>query len=209
VGGNPVVHTLAMALKNTCDSCKEELNQLDGLQGDGDLGTTAALIGDALLETAVPTDDPVEWLMNGAKLVRKSAPSTMGTLISFALSAAAQTLKESSSSDAEAYLKMQRSMVEVIQKRGRAQEGDRTLLDAFIPAVDRYESLLGNGASSIEALKGAVNDAERGALQTKTLTPKIGRSSWVGDRTQGVIDGGAWLCFLIYRTIYEFYAPSE
>ncbi|UOF90285.1 dihydroxyacetone kinase subunit L [Fodinisporobacter ferrooxydans] len=81
--------------------------------------------------------------------------------------------------------------------------GDRTVLDAFIPACQAYSKKVQAGSSGLDALRAAVDAAEQGALQTREMLPKTGRASWIGKRVVGEVDGGAWLCYKVYQVLYE------
>ncbi len=193
------------AIKEWARTAKDEFNQLDGVQGDGDLGVTVELMAEALDKAAEQTTDLKTWLMVGGALVRRQAPSTMGVLLSFALNAAGRFLPEGAESSAETWGVIQQQMIEEIKKRGGAELGDRTVLDAFIPASAAYRQHILAGDSLPLALEKATLAAREGAESTKSILPKTGRSRWVGDRVIGEVDGGAWLCYKVYQTLSHFF----
>jgi dihydroxyacetone kinase len=84
---------------------------------------------------------------------------------------------------------MLRAAVEGIQARGGASLGDKTLLDALVPAIDRLESDL--AAGGVEALAHAAQVAERAAAETSGMLAKRGRASYTGERSIGSPDPGA------------------
>jgi len=196
---------LIAALQDFAAASKAEFNRIDGLQGDGDLGITLELMVEALTEAARETTDLKQWLLFSGTKVRKKAPSTMGTLVSFALTAAGRSLPEAAVPDGEAFRQIQSVMIEEIKKRGGADSGDRTILDAFIPAAAAYSEAIENGGTTWEALDKAAAAAWAGAEATKAMAPKTGRARWLGDRALGEIDGGALLCAEIYRVLREIY----
>ncbi|WEG11118.1 dihydroxyacetone kinase subunit L [Pullulanibacillus sp. KACC 23026] len=190
-------------LREFCVNSKEEFNHIDGLQGDGDLGVTVELMGNSIYEIALNAESLKEWLSLSGTTVRKQAPSTIGVLTAFALSAAARSMKEDQEMTSETFIELQRVMIEEIKKRGEADLGDRTILDAFIPAFQAYSNAIADGTHSMEALHKAVVAAEEGAIKTQEMVPKTGRASWVGERVVGTVDGGAWLCYKIYKVIND------
>ena len=84
---------------------------------------------------------------------------------------------------------MLRAAVEGIKQRGGASLGDKTLLDALVPAIDRLEADLQNGG--IEALANAAKVAEEAAAATSGMIAKRGRASYTGERSIGSPDAGA------------------
>jgi phosphoenolpyruvate---glycerone phosphotransferase subunit DhaL len=182
---------------------KNEFNRLDGVQGDGDLGVTIELVAEAVHQASKETTDLKNWLIASGTLVRKKAPSTMGVLISFALTAAGRELPDGAMPTSEAFVQIQKTMIEEIKIRGEADLGDRTVLDAFIPAFEQYRTTLESGLSSKMALQKAAEAAWHGAESTRNLMPKTGRASWVGDRAMGEVDGGAWCCYKVYQALCQ------
>ncbi|WP_026702965.1 DAK2 domain-containing protein [Salibacterium aidingense] len=183
---------------------KDELNQLDAAQGDGDLGNTMVGGAKALKVEAENTKNIPDWLVEGGKAFRKAAPSTMGILIASAMIKAGKQQKENNRLE---WSDIQKTMIEEIMKRGKASRGDKTLLDAFIPAVNAFEEASDQGVSI--ALKEAASTAKAEAEKTKNLNAKTGRSSWMGDRAKGNMDGGAWLCYKTYQFLADWVKYEE
>lgn len=97
---------------------------------------------------------------------------------------------------------LQASVDGVIQ-RGKAQLGDKTMLDVLSPASDTFQYAVTNGASSVEALQKAVVAAEQGMKDTISLVAKKGRASYLGERSSGHQDPGATSTYLILKTLLE------
>jgi 4-hydroxy-tetrahydrodipicolinate synthase len=188
---------------------KEEFNRLDGVQGDGDLGVTVELIAAALEEATAEAVTLKELFANGGEKVRKKAPSTMGILVSFALSAAGRSLTDDAAATSETLSLIQDVMIRELKKRGEAEVGDRTILDAFVPAAEAFQAAVTDGGTTFEALKEATLAAQAGAEATRNLVPKTGRASWTGTRGLGEVDGGAWLCYNVYQKFFESYNFSN
>lgn len=194
--------TISSLLVDFAERNKERWNELDGAQGDGDLGVTIVLGAKALAESAERCGSVQEWFEAGGKALRKAAPSTMGILIASALIAAGKSMEPGKSVFTPAdWASVQQSMADEIQKRGGAKPGDKTVLDAFIPAVQCFREGASKGLSLAQILTDAAATAKRSAEATASMVSKIGRSSWLGERAQGNVDGGAWVCYQVYEFV--------
>ena len=92
-------------------------------------------------------------------------------------------------------------MLGVIE-RGRAQLGDKTMVDALAPAVETFSRAAERGANMIEALREAATAAEQGMKATTGLIAKKGRASYLGERSIGHQDPGATSIWLIFKALY-------
>jgi dihydroxyacetone kinase-like protein len=88
-------------------------------------------------------------------------------------------------------IEMLRAAIEGIKARGRSDLGDKTLLDALVPAVDTIEEKVGNGESAAAALKAAALVAREQAEATRDMIAKRGRAAYTGERSVGTLDAGA------------------
>ena len=86
---------------------------------------------------------------------------------------------------------------------GKAQLGDKTLLDAIDPAVKALKETQSEGKSLIDALAAFSEAAKKGAESTREMISKIGRSSRLGERTIGHQDAGATSCYFILNAFYQ------
>ena len=93
--------------------------------------------------------------------------------------------------------------VDGVVQRGKANLGDKTMLDALSPASDALRQAVANGASTQEALEQAVAAAEQGMKDTIGLVAKKGRASYLGDRSANHQDPGATSAYLILKTLLE------
>jgi triose/dihydroxyacetone kinase / FAD-AMP lyase (cyclizing) len=181
-----------------------ELNQLDAVAGDGDLGATMTTAAEAIqvllpdLE-GVPLADALRRC--GAEMARK-APSTSGTLFATALLRAAVAVGQvpSPATPVALLAHVTAAAVEGIQQRGKAKLGDKTLLDALIPASNALQLALEGGLDLPTALAQAADAASAGATATRELRPQVGRASWLADRSQGHEDGGAHVVALVFAS---------
>jgi dihydroxyacetone kinase-like protein len=96
----------------------------------------------------------------------------------------------------EDYAQAWRKGAEGVQARGRAERGDKTMVDALLPAVEALEQ-----ASELDAgLKAAAEAAERGMQDTVPLVARKGRASYLGERSKDHQDPGATSTYYLFET---------
>jgi dihydroxyacetone kinase len=192
------------AVANDVVAAQSELNRLDGIAGDGDLGATMATGASALI-AALPEINDLDLAAAlrrcGTELARK-APSTSGTLIATAClraggAAASDTLASGESATSVAARLVDAGLAG-IQQRGKAQIGDKTMLDALDPAATALREAAGQDAALPAALASAAMAAQAGAEATRGLRARVGRAGWLADRSEGSLDAGAYLIALIF-----------
>jgi dihydroxyacetone kinase-like protein len=93
--------------------------------------------------------------------------------------------------------------VDGVQMRGKAEIGDKTMIDALIPARDSFRAALADGASFTEALGRSAEAAEEGMRATIPLVARKGRASYLGERSAGHQDPGATSSYLLIKTAAE------
>jgi dihydroxyacetone kinase-like protein len=89
--------------------------------------------------------------------------------------------------------------VQGVQTRGKAEPGDKTMLDALLPAGDALRAALGEGAGFPAALARAADAAEAGMVATIPLVARKGRASYLGERSAGHQDPGATSSAILVR----------
>jgi dihydroxyacetone kinase len=203
------------AVRGAIAAAKDELGRLDAAAGDGDLGLTmtAAADGAAALAEHGGLDGKTtaEALRALGMELARVAPSTSGTLFARGLLqasrvAAASAADDSADGEAESSPVTQAAVlvhaaIEGIQKAGKAQPGDRTMLDALAPAAQALQEAAARGDSPKAAAESAAEAAREGAEATKDLEPKIGRASWIAERARGNVDAGAQAVAVIATAI--------
>lgn len=182
------------------------LNDLDQLMGDGDIGITLEKIGIALQEyvsAATPADlqDIGKWLGKAGMAANRAGSSSYGTLLSGALMRMGKIAQGKSVLSDGDLAEMFRAAAQDVQTRGKANPGDKTVLDALIPAADAFATQIGDGASAPDAARSAVAAAEAGRDSVTPLRSKIGRAAWVGERTEGKVDPGCEAFVVILRAV--------
>jgi dihydroxyacetone kinase-like protein len=203
VASRPLVLALTAAAGALAGSVTE-LNRLDGYAGDGDMGITMGEVARAL-EEVLDADHQLatgQLLQSCGATVARRAPSTSGTLIATGFLRAAKTLgdvAEGPEGDATAVDRAFRAALEGIQARGKAAVGDRTLVDGLdAVCTSLHESAIA-GRNLREALQFAAQAAESTAEATVSMSPKVGRASWVPDRAIGHADAGCTMLAIVVR----------
>ncbi len=96
---------------------------------------------------------------------------------------------------------MFRAADEGIQTRGKAKPGDKTIVDALHPASEAFAAAIEAGAGLQAAGAAAVEAAAAGRDSVTPLRSKVGRASWVGERTEGKVDAGCAMFVLVLQAI--------
>jgi dihydroxyacetone kinase/dihydroxyacetone kinase-like protein len=183
------VRTLAdVAIQN-----EKYFADLDGVCGDGDFGISLATGFSKVVEQweAIDRSTPGALLKGVAMAIASSVGGVSGAIWGTAFlrgSVAAGTKTDLSATDVVA---MARAAIEGMKKRGQSDIGDKTLLDAFVPAVDEFERQTGAGASAGTALRAAAAVARAKTEEIKPWVAKRGRASYTGERSCNTYDAGS------------------
>lgn len=168
----------------------DELGDLDQALGDGDLGVTVSLGAAATTEalTALPdTATPAEVVLACAKAFANANPSTMAALVAGALLAGSRTWGDRIDVGGELVALFARAAASSIGQRGKTQVGDKTILDAMVPAAEALQ----NPPQGTSGLDAAIDAARQAVETTKGLQSRRGRASWLQERSIGLQDPGA------------------
>ena len=182
---------------------RDYLTSLDQAMGDGDMGITMGKIGEALLAftDANPIDDIGKYLFQLGTATNKAAPLTMGTLTAGALMSAGKVVRDRTELEPGDLAAMFQAADEGIQSRGKAKLGDKTIVDALHPACEAFSAAIAAGSSLSAAGAAAIDAATAGRDSVTPLRSKIGRASWVGERTEGIVDPGCAMFVLVLEAI--------
>jgi dihydroxyacetone kinase-like protein len=96
-----------------------------------------------------------------------------------------------------------------VQARGKAEPGDKTMIDALTPAAEALSKAVAEDASLDDALSSATRAAEDGMKATIPLVARKGRASYLGERSAGHQDPGATSSFLLIKTAGETFKNSQ
>lgn len=185
------IERLDRALARLADS-REELRELDAALGDGDLGITVSTGAEAVRARLAELADPAprDVLRSAAMAFSGANPSTFAALVGGGLLAAAKAADGGEFSGQQA-VAIGRAVIDSITTRGKAQAGDKTVLDALVPSVDVLESMVAQGETAAVTLDAMVSSASDAVAATASLQSRRGRASWIGERSVGHPDPGA------------------
>ena len=201
-----VVRTIA----DTCIENEKYFGELDSVVGDGDFGYSLAR-GFENVETQWDTFDRTDvgtFLQKVAITMSGRIGGTSGPIWGTAVLRASTVAKGKDELTGADVVAMLRSAIEGIQKRGGAELGDKTLLDALAPMTDEIENQLAAGASAAEIAKAAATTAREAAEATKPLVARRGRASYTGERSIGSVDPGAIAVAVLAESIAETVAET-
>lgn len=173
---------------------KEELCDMDARMGDGDLGLTMHKGYTALpdlIRACGEAGDIGKTLMKAGMKMAGVVPSTMGTLMSSGVMEGGKALKGKSEIGPEELSVYLTAFAAGVQKRGKCQLGDRTILDALDPAAKQAAQAAASGADLAGVITAACEGAAQGVEATKDMTPKFGKAAVFANKAIGTPDQGA------------------
>ena len=193
------------ALQKVFAENRQQLTDLDSAIGDGDFGISLDR-GFTAVEaelTANPPPDLRAVFQNVATVLIKTMGGSSGPLLgTFFLRAGAACAGKSELAPADVVALFQAG-VEGLQQRGKAEPGDKTMLDAWLPALDAMRRALEEGSGLTEILERGAAAAEAGMRATIAMQARKGRASYLGDRSIGHQDAGATGSYLLLKAAAE------
>lgn len=179
----------------TIEAQKNHLCELDGAIGDGDHGVTMSIgftaVTGALAGLDPASASPTEVFNTAAKSFLNAVGASAGPLYATAFMRAGAAAKGKSTLDRDALVEMLAAMAQGMQHRGQAAKGDKTMLDAWLPASEAALAAREAGEDAAACLRAAAAAAKEGAEATRGMQAAKGRSSRLGERAVGHIDPGA------------------
>lgn len=197
---NSSLPAVEMVIKNMAETVvanEAYFSQLDGVVADGDFGYSLARGFSAVLADFDQFDRASvgTFLKKIALVISSKVGGASGPLWGTAFLRAAAAAGDKQVLAPGDVVAMLRAAAGGIQQRGGAVLGDKTLLDALIPATDALEAALGEegaaGDHGIGALQRAAEAARRAAEATASMMAKKGRAAYTGERSIGSVDAGA------------------
>src|SRR3954462_2560180 len=178
----------------------DHLTQLDSAIGDGDHGINMSRGFEAVGKALAGQNGslaPGRLLVVAGKTLVSTVGGGSGPLWGSVFRAPARARGDERAPDGEALRGALAPGVAAVQDLGAAAPGDKTMVDALLPAVDALAAALGEGLAVPAALERAASAAEDGARATVPLQARKGRASYLGERSIGHQDPGAASAALI------------
>jgi dihydroxyacetone kinase-like protein len=199
------------ALRDVFTAQREALIALDGKVGDSDLGITMNKAFIAAFESVRnnATDPIGKTLQLAGMAVAKAAPSTMGTLVATGLMRGGKALEGAQGWGTAEMSAFWDAFLKGVADRGKAQLGDKTLLDVLSPIALSLQASRASGADLADALAQAAQAAHDGLEATKAMVAQHGKAACFQEKTLGLQDAGATVGVLIIETLHAYVVPSR
>jgi dihydroxyacetone kinase-like protein len=209
--GQAVVERVVHDLATTAVANETYFGELDSVVGDGDFGYSMARGFEVVLSgwEGLDRTDVATFLRRVALIITSRMGGTSGPLWGTAFLRAAAVVKGVEKFDAAIVIAMLRGAVQGIQDRGKADLGDKTLLDALVPAIDELERRLVSGASSRAAVRAAAEAARVAADGTSLMQAMRGRASYSGERSIGSPDPGAIAVAVMFEQLADTWPGAD
>jgi dihydroxyacetone kinase/dihydroxyacetone kinase-like protein len=204
---NLVVRTIAQ----TAVDNEKYFGDLDAVVGDGDFGYSMARGFEQVLAGFDDFDrsDVGTFLKKVAVTITGRIGGTSGPIWGTAFLRAGAVAAGKAALEPADVVAMLRAAVEGIMARGQAELGDKTLLDALVPATDALERELDAGSGSTAAIQAASTAAREAAEATKDMVARRGRAAYTGERSRGSVDAGAMAVAVMLERISAAWAAAE
>ena len=191
---------------------KEQLTQLDSAVGDGDHGINmdrgmSAVL--AKLDAATEEQDIGALLKTVGMTLVSTVGGAGGPLYGTLFLQMGTAVSGKDQLDPDDWAAALEAGIAGVQARGKAEPGDKTMIDALIPGRDALKSALAEGASFEDALRQSADAAGQGMRDTIPLVARKGRASYLGERSAGHQDPGATSSHLLLETAAETWSGFE
>ncbi len=180
------------------------LTDLDAVAGDGDLGITMTK-GFAAANKATSDyaeKDVGKLLMLGGMAIAREAPSTLGTLLASGFMKGGKAVMGKERLALADSARMMDGFANGLMERGKAQPGEKTIVDALLPAADALQAV-GPDATIAQAWAAALQAAEAGLEATRQMKAVHGRAAYRGEKSVGMVDPGATVGVMLIKAIAE------
>lgn len=207
---NDAVLTWIRAYADVITEQKDYLTELDSIIGDADHGANMHRGFDAVVKKMPTVED--KDIGTILKTVGMTLLSTVGgaggPLYSTLFIQAANTLNGKTEMDLADWYTALNAARNGVVRLGKAELGDKTMVDAITPAVESLAESVKNGQDLNEALKVSAKAAEEGMKATIPLVARKGRASYLGERSAGHQDPGATSSYLLLQTAADVWTQE-
>ena len=181
------------SIAQTCLDNEKYFGDLDSVVGDGDFGYSLARGFEQVIAhwDEYDREDSGTFLLKIALVISSRIGGTSGPIWGTAFMRAGTALKGIDSVSGADVVAALRTSIEGIKKRGNSDVGDKTLLDALVPAIDALEASVLEGDSGGLSMQKLATAARTAAEATSSLKALRGRASYSGERSIGSPDAGA------------------
>lgn len=185
---------------SSVSAARDELTKLDQAIGDGDHGANLSRGMTAAVD-ALAGDTPADVLKLVGRTLISKVGGASGPLYGTAFRETAKALGDATEVDDAMLAAALRAGLDGIVRLGKAEEGDKTMVDAWLPALAALDAAVGSGSSLADATAEAAKAAAAGTEATIPMQARKGRASYLGERSIGHQDPGATSAALIIRAL--------
>jgi dihydroxyacetone kinase-like protein len=192
-------------ISDSIEEAKDQLSALDGAVGDGDHGVTMSIgfqaVKAELSRRNVDAMAPADLMNTAAMAFLNSVGASTGPLYATGLQRAAQALAGATDMTPAAQAAILKGIADGVRERGKGQRGDKTMLDALIPAAEAAANAVRRSANVEDMWRKIVAAAEEGAASTRSMVASKGRAARLGERALGHLDPGAASAVVILKAM--------
>jgi dihydroxyacetone kinase phosphoprotein-dependent L subunit len=204
------VDLVVLTIAQTAVDNEKYFGDLDSVVGDGDFGYSMARGFEQVVAGFGDFDrtDIGTFLKRVAVTITGRIGGTSGPIWGTAFIRAGATAGDRTDLTGEDVVAMLRAAADGIKQRGGAELGEKTLLDALVPATDTLERELAAGTGAADALARMAVTARQAADATKEMVAKRGRAAYTGERSRGSVDAGATAVAVMLERISAAWAAK-
>ncbi|NCC79625.1 MAG: dihydroxyacetone kinase subunit L [Clostridia bacterium] len=186
---------------------RDYLSKLDSDIGDGDHGINMSIgfreVQKQLDKLYEETEDISSFYRKVGMIILGKVGGAAGPLYGSLFMKAGDDVKDKNELTFEELVGFIENGIKSIEMRGKAVVGDKTMVDALRPAIDRMKEELGSGKGDLEIFESFVNELKEGSDKTIPLVAKKGRAMRLGERAIGFRDPGSFSSYLIYKEMLD------
>jgi dihydroxyacetone kinase len=201
------VQVAFVACLEACADHEDELGLLDSVAGDGDHGS-GMVRGFTAACAALAPGGMAESITAAGDAFGDAAGGASGALWGVFLRTVGQALGEKEPTAGAVAAALRRGE-ERLERLGKSQPGDKTLLDTLVPFLDALDDAIATGDSLTKAWSAALSVARKATAATSKMTAKRGRAAVLGDRSLGTVDPGARSLLLVLEAVAPVIADNE
>jgi len=200
--------TIKKIIAEIAETMREQkgyLSDLDAAIGDGDHGVSMVRgfneVESRLSDVQDNRIGPI--LKNVGMALTSTIGGATGPLFGSIFLKAGQAIGEKETINLDDLAQMFQASLNGVIGLGKAQVGEKTLVDALSPAVESLKNSVRQKKSLVAALEDAVSESKKGAESTRDMPAGKGRATYLGERAVGHIDSGAMSVYFIFKSFYD------
>ncbi len=200
-----IIITAAGAIRDAIGASEDTIESLDRAIGDGDHYHNVKRGAETVAEMSgsLAGKDPDQALKAIAMKLMSTIGGASGPLMSSFFLAMSKAEGVNGRWDLPTFARLFRAGVEGIRSRGKADLGDKTMLDVLIPVAATLEEAAAEGAPPVDLASRIRETAEKGMLATRDISARFGRAAFLGERAIGHIDPGAMSCKVMIGAVCD------